>query len=392
MEKKFLNIDGLTEYDALIKGYVKSKVFIGTYAEYETANNNGQIPDDALVIITDDETASGGTNGGTIISTSDTYDYVFGFVDGVAGLRKYNNDGTFGDVIDTSYIQTISGGWVASDYGILMNWFRTTVLGLGTNYIAMGYREGKISARGKFLNEFNEDNGGGHVLFAILTMWINGTLGSNIDGYDIDSMVVECIGAEESEAECTMIIDLYTKTAQHYRLQICAKNTSDFVTNGWKRVDYNTDELSQGLDMAMGICNDHEERITTLESSGGSSGGTSGGSWRQVGSTTCWGTSGNTLTTTESLLNKMVFFVFINEGKGYSIGSQTFYGNQGFGLSCIATLFDDMLGSFLNIVATLSENGNNNYEITFYSSDNQSLDELTVDWGLGIQVYVMDVA
>jgi len=372
MAKKYLDQNGLSRV------WNKIKTLLNGKQDKLTAGNGISINNNVI-------SATGGTSGG---NATDTYDYVFGFVDGVAGLRKYNNDGTFGSVISTSYLQTISGSFNASDYGILMNWFRTTVLGLGTNYIAMGYREGKIAARGKFLNEFNEDNGGHHVLFAILTMWINDTLGSNIDGYDIDSMVVECIGAEESAAECTMTIDLYSKSAEHYRLQVCAKNESGFVTQGWKRVDYNTDELSQGLDMMMGICNNHEERITTLESSGGSSGGTSGGSWHYVGGTTCWGMSGNTLTTTESLSNKMIYFLFENSSKGYQIGSQTFYGWR-----CITTLFDDMLGDFINIVVDVHNSGNNNYEITFYySSDNQSLDELTADYGLDIYVYVMDVA
>ena len=65
-EKKYLNLDMLTMYDALIKSFIgnsiDSKVFIGTYAEYEIANANNLIPLNALVIITDDETETGGTS------------------------------------------------------------------------------------------------------------------------------------------------------------------------------------------------------------------------------------------------------------------------------------------------------------------------------------------
>ena len=53
-EKKYLNLDMLTLYDALIKEFINSKIFIGTKAEYETADANGEIPINTLVIITDD--------------------------------------------------------------------------------------------------------------------------------------------------------------------------------------------------------------------------------------------------------------------------------------------------------------------------------------------------
>ena len=53
-EKKYLNLDMLTLYDGLIKEFINSQIFVGTYAEYETANANNLIPLNALVIITDD--------------------------------------------------------------------------------------------------------------------------------------------------------------------------------------------------------------------------------------------------------------------------------------------------------------------------------------------------
>lgn len=42
---------------------LSSRIFVGTYAQYETANANGEIPINALVIITDDGTSSGGSSG-----------------------------------------------------------------------------------------------------------------------------------------------------------------------------------------------------------------------------------------------------------------------------------------------------------------------------------------
>ena len=61
MAKQYLDIDGLALYDSLIKAFVDSKIFIGTYAEYETANANGDIPVNTLVIITDDQSSTGGS-------------------------------------------------------------------------------------------------------------------------------------------------------------------------------------------------------------------------------------------------------------------------------------------------------------------------------------------
>ena len=54
-EKKYLNLEMLTLYDVLIKQFVNSQLFIGTYAEYEAANAAGSIPVGALVCITDNE-------------------------------------------------------------------------------------------------------------------------------------------------------------------------------------------------------------------------------------------------------------------------------------------------------------------------------------------------
>ena len=68
-EKKYLNLDILTLYDALIKKFVgtsiDNKLFIGTYEEYEAANAAGSIPVGALVFITDDENENENTNDST---------------------------------------------------------------------------------------------------------------------------------------------------------------------------------------------------------------------------------------------------------------------------------------------------------------------------------------
>lgn len=49
---------------------VASMVFVGTYEEYQTAYNDGRIPLNAFVILTDDETGDGGSGEGD--STSST--------------------------------------------------------------------------------------------------------------------------------------------------------------------------------------------------------------------------------------------------------------------------------------------------------------------------------
>jgi hypothetical protein len=55
-----------------------SRIFVGKYAEYETANANNEIPINTIVIITDDEGGSepGGDNpGGDITSTTSKLGY-----------------------------------------------------------------------------------------------------------------------------------------------------------------------------------------------------------------------------------------------------------------------------------------------------------------------------
>ena len=47
---------------------IANMIFIGTYAEYETAYANGEIPNNTFVIITDDESDDG--SGGDNVSTS----------------------------------------------------------------------------------------------------------------------------------------------------------------------------------------------------------------------------------------------------------------------------------------------------------------------------------
>ena len=57
-EKKYLNLDGITLYDSLLKNFILGKKFIGTTAEYEEANANGEIPINTIVVITDDESSA----------------------------------------------------------------------------------------------------------------------------------------------------------------------------------------------------------------------------------------------------------------------------------------------------------------------------------------------
>lgn len=65
VQNKVVN-DSLSTTLDTAKGYtdtkVASMVFIGTYAEYQTAYANGQIPINSFVILTDEE--SGGSSGG----------------------------------------------------------------------------------------------------------------------------------------------------------------------------------------------------------------------------------------------------------------------------------------------------------------------------------------
>lgn len=62
--KKFLDHEGISLYDALIKqfiaNYFDGRVFIGTTEEYQTAYDNGEVAIGTLVFLTDDE--NGGDN------------------------------------------------------------------------------------------------------------------------------------------------------------------------------------------------------------------------------------------------------------------------------------------------------------------------------------------
>lgn len=57
-EKKYIDLDGMALYDALLKNFILSKKFIGTTAEYEEANANGEIPINTIVVLTDDESST----------------------------------------------------------------------------------------------------------------------------------------------------------------------------------------------------------------------------------------------------------------------------------------------------------------------------------------------
>jgi hypothetical protein len=74
VQNKVVN-DGLSITLDTAKGYtdtkVASMVFIGTYAEYQTAYANGQIPVNSFVILTDEE-SGGGSSGGNESTDSTT--------------------------------------------------------------------------------------------------------------------------------------------------------------------------------------------------------------------------------------------------------------------------------------------------------------------------------
>ena len=68
--KDDLQAGKLSDYDALIKEYILSKLlennaanmFVGTMAEYQTANTAGNIPVGCIVYITDDSEAGDATS------------------------------------------------------------------------------------------------------------------------------------------------------------------------------------------------------------------------------------------------------------------------------------------------------------------------------------------
>ena len=54
-KSNFLDTDGLRIYDTKIKAIIKANAyFVGTTEEYNTACSNGDITDDMLIILTDD--------------------------------------------------------------------------------------------------------------------------------------------------------------------------------------------------------------------------------------------------------------------------------------------------------------------------------------------------
>lgn len=61
-----LSVEGAAA-DAKVTGdeisSLRSRIFVGTYAEYEAANAKNEIPLNALVVITDDATSGGGNSG-----------------------------------------------------------------------------------------------------------------------------------------------------------------------------------------------------------------------------------------------------------------------------------------------------------------------------------------
>lgn len=64
-------VSGATENIQSQLNVITSRIFVGTYAEYQAANANNEIPINAIVILTDDESSSGGSGGGsTSTSTS----------------------------------------------------------------------------------------------------------------------------------------------------------------------------------------------------------------------------------------------------------------------------------------------------------------------------------
>lgn len=67
--RKFLDHEGITLYDALIKqfiaNYFDGRVFIGTTEEYQTAYDNGEIAIGTLVFLTDDDSGGGSSSDST---------------------------------------------------------------------------------------------------------------------------------------------------------------------------------------------------------------------------------------------------------------------------------------------------------------------------------------
>lgn len=116
-------------------------------------------------------------------------------------------------------------------YETMMEYFRD-ILGLGSLNIDF-VPNGKQGARGRFL--FHPDYLEGSFGFQFLNLF--GRHLSISDIVEFDSLVVECIGAKETASECTMIIDIYDKSSNHYNIQICAnydKSTgiTNYVSNG----------------------------------------------------------------------------------------------------------------------------------------------------------------
>jgi hypothetical protein len=59
---------------------------------------------------------------------------------------------------------------------------------------------------------------------AVLPTNLEHYLCAMIDINNLDSFKVEMLGSYGSAAECTMIISIFTRTAETYKLQICSKH------------------------------------------------------------------------------------------------------------------------------------------------------------------------
>lgn len=69
-EKQFLDLAGLGEYTEFIKALINGKIFIGTYEEYNAANTAGNIQNNCIVILTDDNTSGSGSAGSSTSTSS----------------------------------------------------------------------------------------------------------------------------------------------------------------------------------------------------------------------------------------------------------------------------------------------------------------------------------
>ncbi|MFA6632742.1 MAG: hypothetical protein WCU90_10615 [Kiritimatiellia bacterium] len=126
----------------------------------------------------------------------------------------------------------ISTGYSSNNWGVLYEYFRTTIFGLtqygggGGQFIA---NAGPLTCAGLFIA------GNGNYPDWLSTNLRSYFTTSGIAFSNIDSFKVEVLGGAFSMAECTIKFTMFTKTAKEYELLICATNASSptYTTDGW---------------------------------------------------------------------------------------------------------------------------------------------------------------